>query len=199
VFEMREYSCFDSLTDVRLVIDCGANVGYTSAYFLSRFPSCHVIAVEPDPENVRILRRNLSAYGDRVTIVPSAVWSHPTALRISDVPYRDGREWARQVQECAPSEEGAFVATDIGGLLAAAPHDAISILKVDVEGAECVVFAGNTDAWLPVVENIAIELHDDSSFGSATDVVFRAVSGMPFDVSTSGELTVFSRRDTPRV
>ena len=30
IFIQNEYGCLDDLTDVRFVIDCGANVGYSS-------------------------------------------------------------------------------------------------------------------------------------------------------------------------
>src|SRR5437763_12648309 len=36
VFARLEYSCVDERKDVKLIIDCGANVRYSSAYFLSR-------------------------------------------------------------------------------------------------------------------------------------------------------------------
>ncbi len=35
----------------------------------------------------------------------------------------------------------------------------VSLLKMDIEGADAV---GSTDSWLPKVDAIAIELHDDS-------------------------------------
>src|SRR6476469_2925625 len=49
IFVEREYRCIDHLTDVRTIIDAGANVGYSSAYFLTRWPRAKVIALEPDP------------------------------------------------------------------------------------------------------------------------------------------------------
>ena len=54
-----EYEPLDDLDDIRLVVDCGANVGYASAYFLSHFPQARVIAVEPDDQKFEALRRNL--------------------------------------------------------------------------------------------------------------------------------------------
>src|ERR1700684_4468129 len=44
VFVEREYGCVDDLPDVRLIVDCGANVGYASAYFLARHPRARVVA-----------------------------------------------------------------------------------------------------------------------------------------------------------
>src|SRR5262245_53396868 len=83
----------------RLILDCGANVGYTSAYFLTRFPTAHVVAVEPDSGNAALLRRNLRPYGTRVTILETGVWSSAVGLVMATTPFRDGREWARQVRE----------------------------------------------------------------------------------------------------
>ena len=75
IFVHREYRCLDDLTGVRVVIDCGANVGYSSAYFLSRFPACTVIAVEPDSGNFAAMERNLAPYGNRVRAIHSGVWA----------------------------------------------------------------------------------------------------------------------------
>lgn len=35
VFVLREYACLDDVEDATLIVDCGANVGYSAAYFLS--------------------------------------------------------------------------------------------------------------------------------------------------------------------
>ncbi len=193
IFLEREYACLNDLPNVGLVLDCGANVGYSSAYFLTRFPTCRVIAVEPDPHNFGILDRNLTPYGDRATAIRAGVWSHPTRLTLSEVPYRDGRDWARQVRECRPDEPGGLPAVDIGTLLADSGLERISLLKIDIEGAEAVVFADPAAPWLDKVDTLVIELHDDSSFGECTPIFERAIDGRGFTLSRSGELTVCKR------
>ena len=57
IFIEREYACLDDLEHIRSIIDCGAYVGFSSAYFLTRFPSSHVVAIEPDPKNFSVLRK----------------------------------------------------------------------------------------------------------------------------------------------
>jgi FkbM family methyltransferase len=193
IFVRREYGCLDDLPDVRLVIDCGANVGYSSAYFLSRFPNCRVVAVEPDPGNFAMLQRNLSPYGGRVRLVRAGVWSHTVGLVMSQDPYRDGREWSKQVRLCRPGEEPDFEGVDIGSLLSASGCGRVSLLKMDIEGAEAVVFSDNYQPWLPSVDAIAVELHDDSCFGQASEVFYSAIGGPGFQVSRSGELTICRR------
>jgi FkbM family methyltransferase len=197
IFIEREYQCFDDLTDVRLIIDCGANVGYSAAYFLSRFQDCSLVAIEPDPANLSVLERNLAPYKHRARVVHAGVWSHRGFLRASPDVYGDGREWSRQVIECQAHETGAIPAVDIGTLLRESDFDRISILKVDIEGAEAVVFGPGSAAWLPSVDNIAIELHERTVFGDAPTIFAEAVAAMPFALSRSGELTVCRRLNDP--
>lgn len=193
IFVDREYACLDGMRDVGLVLDCGANVGYSSAYFLSRFPDARVVAVEPDPGNFEALSRNLGPYGDRVRLVRAGVWSHDTDLVVSDEIYRDGQEWARQVRPAKPGEASDLRGVDLGTLLAESGTERISILKMDIEGAEAVVFAGGYEAWIDRVDTIAIELHDDSSFGDAPRLFHKAIHGRGFGVTHSGELTICQR------
>ncbi len=193
IFIELEYACLDDLKGVEFIVDCGANVGYSSAYFLSRFPNCHVVAIEPDPNNFAMLQQNMAAYGNRVKTIQAGVWSHPARLVIADSPYRDGQAWSKQVRECTPDEESQIVGIDIATVLADAGRDRISILKIDVEGAEVVIFFNNYESWLNRVDAIAIELHDDSSFGSGTKAFHAAIDGLNFEISHSGELTVCKR------
>jgi len=197
IFLLREYSCIDGVKNPGLIIDCGANAGYSSAYFLTRHPTAELIAVEPDPENFALLSENLRPYGTRVRAIQSAIWSHPTRLMLSETPYRDGLEWARQVRECQPTETDGFLATDIGTLLKESGHERISILKIDIEGAEGVVFAHNYEFWLNRVDTLVIELHDDTIFGDNRSVFHRAIAGHGFTITQFGELTVCTRTFSP--
>lgn len=81
IFVGREYAPLDVMETPRLVVDAGANVGYSSAYFLSRFPTVQIIALEPDPGNAELCRRNLAPYGDRARVLVRAVWPHTDTLR----------------------------------------------------------------------------------------------------------------------
>jgi FkbM family methyltransferase len=186
VFVLREYRCLDDMTDVDLIIDRGAYVGYSSAYFLSRFPNCRVLAIEPDASNFAALQRNTAPYGDRIECIQAGVWSDPTRMVVVS---GDRREWGRQVR---PDADGPVVGIDIWSLLAHAGRDRISLLKVDVEGAEAVIFAEN-HGWLDLVDAITIELHDDSAFGSTSNVVLDALNDHRFELFRSGELTVGRR------
>jgi FkbM family methyltransferase len=190
VFLWREYQCLDHVREASLVVDCGANVGYSSAYFLSRFPAAKVIAVEPDPGNFAQMERNLAPYADRVAAWRTGVWSHPARLVISSDSWGDDREWARTVREARAGEIG-MEAVDIATLLAQSGRERISILKVDIEGAERIVF-GAPCPWLSYVDNIVVELHNRE----CETVFSNAIAGAGFEVWKSkvgGELTVCTR------
>jgi FkbM family methyltransferase len=193
VFIERHYGVLDDLSNVRIVVDCGANVGYSAAYFLSQHPNCRVVAVEPDLGNFKMLERNMQPYGNRVQLVRAAIWSHAAPLRIEETPYRDGREWSRQVRMPRADESGGVDGIDVPSLLTLAGADRISILKVDIEGAEAVVFSSKYESWISKIDVIAIELHDDSTFGQASEVFFRAIKDRFLNVTKSGDLVVCRR------
>ena len=190
-FIAEPYACLDGLSNVDFIVDCGANVGFASAYLLSQFPRASLVAIEPDPGNFEILQRNLAPYGSRARAELAGVWSHNARLRIEEKPYRGGGAWALQVRECTPGEGSDIEALDIPTILARSGRDRISILKMDIEGSECVVFgAPNVDSWLPRVDCLAVELHDDTHFGPCTDVFHRAIANRGFSITQSHELTI---------
>jgi len=194
IFAANEYACLLGAEGVDLIIDAGANVGYSSAYFLSHFPDCRVIAVEPDAANFAALQRNLAPYGERAQVFNCGIWSKTVPLTIDQRAYRDGRDWTRQVRECEPGESGEIQAVTVGDLMRRAGRQRLSILKMDIEGAEAVVFADPSHRdWLERTDTIAIELHDDSSFGPASALFHAAIGDQPFAISSSGELTICRR------
>ena len=98
------------------------------------------------------------------------------------------------MRECLPGEGSDIRAIDIPSLLAESGKGRISILKIDIEGSESVLLsAPDVHDWLARVDCLAIELHDDTHFGAATDVFRRVFADLPFTITRSGELTVCRR------
>jgi FkbM family methyltransferase len=186
IFVAREYRCLDGLKEPRLIIDCGANVGYSAAYFLSVFPGSFVIAVEPDPDNFDMLERNLRPYQGRYMAIRAAVWPRAESLHFKQSSVGLGREWERVVERDDGTHAHRVQAVDIPGLLAHSRYERVSLLKVDIEGAETELFDDPPLPWLDLVDNITIELHGDT----ARESFFAAINGRRYDVSTCDELTV---------
>jgi FkbM family methyltransferase len=181
IFVEREYRCLDHTDCSGLIIDLGANVGYSSAYFLSSYPKAFLISVEPDPDNFALLSRNLEPYKDRCRLVKAAVWPEKAKLQFKEANGRSP-EWGRSVEA---GVEGDVEAVTVPSLIENSPHRRVSILKVDIEGAERQLFGANTD-WLSLVDNIVIELHGSE----CTATFLSAIDQAAFAVSRCGELTV---------
>lgn len=196
IFIEEEHSWAKDLTlrcDNALILDCGANVGYATVYFARLFPHAKIIAVEPDAGNFVLLERNTAAFKDRILVKHAAVWSNETTLSCENRGFRDGKEWARQVFETSDSANAKVQAVTLSGLLAESQRPRIGILKMDIEGAEVVIFGCNCLAWLDYTDAIAIELHDDTHFGDASKTFHSAISSNDFHVGRSGELTIARR------
>jgi FkbM family methyltransferase len=188
IFFFHEYRCLSPLRSPRLILDLGANVGYSSAYFLSRFKDCSVIAVEPDPANFMELQKNVAPYRSRVKTIQAAVWPRSELLDL-DHPGQ-GNEWGIRVRA---SDDGSVQTITIPELLRVSGQDRISLLKVDIEGAETELFSSDTE-WLDKVDNIVIELHGED----AHQAFFNKIDKWRFVVSNSDELTVCIGSDTSR-
>jgi hypothetical protein len=61
IFVDGEY-VFDLGFTPRVVLDGGANVGYSSLFFAQQFPHALIIAVEPEATNFRLLMHNTARY-----------------------------------------------------------------------------------------------------------------------------------------
>jgi FkbM family methyltransferase len=188
-FIERQYKVVPAGFQPRLIVDCGANIGCSAVYFLSRYPDAELIAVEADPDNFDVLCENVRPYGPRARAVHAAVWSEEVGLAFDERSYRDGLEWSRQVRPVRPDETPAVNGVGLDTFLAGTSGP--SLLKLDIEGAEVVVISSpGIEAWLDRVDVIVAELHQDTAFGPARDEFIPAVKSRGFTVTESGELTL---------
>jgi FkbM family methyltransferase len=160
------------------------------------FPEATVIAIEPDKENFAVLEANLNQSSPNVVTLNAAVWSSNADLNCGNMGFRDGMHWARQVSVPTNGEKGSTPGLTIPHLLQISGQARISILKMDIEGAEAEVFSNAPDTWLSHVDAFAIELHDDTSFGDARRIVLSSLPQDQFVISRCGELTVAVRTGT---
>ena len=57
-----------------IIIDAGANIGATSIWFSNTFRDAKILAIEPDPANAELSRRNCKVR-DNITVVEAAIGS----------------------------------------------------------------------------------------------------------------------------
>ena len=145
----EEYGQFDADYTPSVIVDAGAYIGDTSAYFLSRFPAARVIALEPNEESFTLALQNLKPYGDRVSLLQAALWTEVTTVRFGGV--QTG---------AAIGLSGHEVATiDSASLMDKYGFNSIDLLKLDIEGAEYQVIPAGRGNWLEKVGTILLETH----------------------------------------
>lgn len=194
IFIDSEYEPLSGMEGVEVVLDCGANVGYSAAWFLSNFSNCEVIAVEPEESNFQALKENLKPFGSRVKVLNAAIWSKNTKLQLTRSDMSGFHEWAWQVTDSVEKNARWIPAMSVPYLIKKYGINRVSILKMDIEGAEAVVFSEPTaKQWIENVDSIAIELHDGTSFGPASDHFLDAMEGQSGSMERCGELTIYRR------
>jgi FkbM family methyltransferase len=156
VFEHEHYRLPLERTP-QTILDLGANIGLSSVYFARLFPAAQLACVEPAPDNVRMLARNLALNDVRASVIEAAVDVNDgqVLLELGD------RDYAHQV--VLPSMNAArprleVEAISVPTILRRLSWDRIGLLKVDIEGHEAVLFARDCD-WLARVDAMCIEHH----------------------------------------
>ncbi|MCP6036985.1 FkbM family methyltransferase, partial [Klebsiella pneumoniae] len=66
-----------------LIIDCGANIGCSALFFAREFPAAKLVAVEPERNNVEMIRKNCASLNN-VIAVNKAVGSVDGLVTIAD-------------------------------------------------------------------------------------------------------------------
>lgn len=171
-----------------LILDCGANIGLSALYFAKNWPKAHIIAVEPEHDNYRLLCRNLAGHANAQS-VQAAVGSEDGVVKIANP---DSCAWMHQTERVASDTVDAIKALSIHSLMAQAPagqNYRPFIAKIDIEGFESDLFSKNT-AWIDLFPLVIIELHDWMLPGRGTwNTFLRAIAPLDRDFVQIGENT----------
>ena len=174
VFITRHYNVPFENFFPRSILDLGANVGYASVYFASRWNNSQILAVEPAPANLGLLRRNTEAWPNIGTL-QAAVWSHPATVSVANPAEATN---AFRMREASAQEDNGVPAYTVSQLMERQGWRHLDLLKMDVEGAEAQIFQDETD-WLDQVSVMVVELHDRIVPGCA-ESLYRALRGRHF-------------------
>jgi len=154
-----------------------------SIYYANKYHGAKIVAVEPEPGNFEILKRNVAPYPN-IAPICAALWSSDGEVRLSPTgldatPY--GR-WDYQV-----NGRGIPVrATTMQTLMRETALHSIDLLKMDVEGGEKEIFAD--PSWSASVKVCIIELHDHIVPGCRKSVSSAFAEHRIWD---DGEMTYF--------
>ncbi|MEO3471557.1 FkbM family methyltransferase [Roseomonas sp. CAU 1739] len=173
-----------------LIIDCGAHVGFSALWFRRAFPEALIFAVEPNPANAAVFRRNLDGEAG-VTLFEGGIWNKPGRLRLTDA--AAGMAGRRAVPANDAGQDDVTAIT-IEEILEQTGSAGALIVKVDIEGGEQALFDGETP-WLDRVGMLVIELHDWLyPWQGSSDGFFAQVGRRRFDRLFRGENMFCFRR-----
>ena len=187
----QEYGCVgEDVREPKLIVDCGAYAGYSTAYFLTTYPSAHIIALEPDDRNLELCRLNLGPYAGRVNLIKAAIWPEAMklALRKNELAGVQ-REWATVVGPPRGDEPAQTVGIDFATLLRESGFAEIDLVKLNVCGIEEQLFSQNCEAWLPHVKNIVIRPLNEE----LESTLLRALADYQFFLARGTGLFAFTR------
>jgi FkbM family methyltransferase len=163
----------------RTIVDLGANIGLSARWLLHRWPGAQLTAVEPDPANAAILRRNLRPYQDQTRIHQACIGAIDRRARL----LHPGHAWACRLvdesEETRPGEARPIDVISMSRLMTDMPSVDIDLLKCDIEGTERELFA-SCDAWIQRVRLAVVECHGDYDGDDLLEAIAR--NGGTFDL-----------------
>jgi len=192
VFVDREYDSPNLPETAQTIVDLGANIGLATLFFGQKYPQATILAVEPESANYTAMLANTAVLGTRVKPLRAAAWDKDGEINLH-TESEDGvalDAWGVQVSNRPDAR--TVPSHTVGTLMDKAGFTRADILKVDIEGAELEVFAGNAAAWLHRVDLIIVETHD--RFRPGSDAALRdAIAGRFEELPPQGENLFFRR------
>ena len=174
---------------VRTILDIGSNIGVAALRLSRAFPQARIYAVEPDPDNFRLLARNVAANAVPAELLATGVWHRPARLYF-DRSFRDGQAWSVALTEVPTGNPVEYVdAISLNDVVARYGLTSIDLLKIDIEGGERYIFNEAREGleFLAITRVVAIEIHDEYQIQDRIRAILQEAG---FDISQSGEYLV---------
>ncbi len=158
IFAGATYPTISYVSDVKTIVDIGANVGAASVYFAIAYPDAKVYAFEPGSAPLSLLQQNVEPLPN-VTVFPFGLHSREQRLSLFQ-----GKNDSVESSLCSTlrtgseSEEIRLVCAP--DFLAAQGLNRIDILKIDTEGCEVPILR-SLNAYLPEVKALYVEYHSE--------------------------------------
>ncbi|HZF08596.1 MAG TPA: FkbM family methyltransferase [Thermoanaerobaculia bacterium] len=150
-----------------VVVDVGANHGFTSCYFAQR--GATVIAFEPDPATYGFLEANVAAnrLTDRIRTFPSAVAGQEGIARLQTADELGGG--MSTLNDQFANAHGLTITGTVSVRTESLPAifsrlelDRVRLLKLDCEGSELDILRSLDPATREKIDSLAIEYHPEA-------------------------------------
>lgn len=174
-------------------IDIGAHIGIWSALMERLVPDAKIIAVEPLPENIELIKKNVGT----MMLLPNAVYGRDGVnIKIHYADDSFGGKHHKFVGNMAGMKGDKFINADsisLKTLLKDIPH--VRVLKIDCEGAEHMFFRFADRETLSKIDYIIGEYHNvppQSAF-KTRKALLNSMKGLFTDISTDKTERVFGQ------
>ncbi len=163
VFWKEVYKMPDGLIDApKLIIDLGANVGFTCIYYALHYPNAEIIAVEPQIHNFHQMEKN-TAHFKNITKINIVISDYDKRVSLSDAEL----SYNYKISETQFKDE-TVEAISVERLMDIYNINHIDLIKIDIEGEERNILKHN-NKWLGNVSSIIIEIHYPYQFNELED------------------------------
>jgi FkbM family methyltransferase len=170
VLAWRAYRISEKLIiphQVKTIIDCGANIGFTALYFASIYPNAKIYSIEPDPSSFSVLKLN-AAQEPRIIPIHGCIVAEQTHTVAFDT---SGPAWGRKLSTTQTAKSIGVPSITLDDLIKDHSIEQIDLIKMDIEGAERAVLS--TGSYLARTKSVVAELHDGYSFCDFSNAVAR--------------------------
>lgn len=171
--EIFEHECYALPLKNRpaTILDLGANIGLAAIYFARAFPAAQLACVEPDPDNLRVLRRNLDLNGIAAAVFAAAIHNQDGAAMMARAVSAYGHSIADERTESSAARFEVAAMT-VPTLLARLGWERVGLAKIDIEGHELALLDARCD-WLDCVDALCLEYHLDGGQAHLTALADR--------------------------
>jgi FkbM family methyltransferase len=204
---MPPYDEIPPNTNVKWIMDIGANIGNLSESALVSYPNSKVVCFEPVKDTFEQLSSKLSKFGDRVYLNNFALADINGTSEINLTNFNGANSLAKQSEfhkEMNPGvrEKSTETVTlkKLDDISRELPSQFFDIVKIDVEGFELNVLKGGIEFFKNSVDTVIIEvslMRDTSLSGQAIFEIFKILNEAGFSLYNMFDLNYSGDKNAP--
>jgi FkbM family methyltransferase len=158
IFAGDTYPNVPFVSDVKTILDIGANVGAATVYLAISYPQAHVYAFEPGRDPLSLLQKNVELLRN-VSVFPFGLYSRNQTLSL----FR-GKNDSVESSVCpttrTDNESEQIRLVNASQFLSEHGIKSVDILKIDTEGCEISILH-SLSKYLPEVKVLHVEYHSE--------------------------------------
>jgi FkbM family methyltransferase len=136
------------------ILDLGANIGLSTICFARCYPKSRIACVEPVPENLRLLIRNLRDNAVEADVIAAAIDAKDGVVAME----YGAADYGHKIAAASTSLSLEVASISVPSIQRRLGWGRIGLVKIDIEGHESVLLS-QTCEWLADVDALCVEYH----------------------------------------